>query len=121
MTTATPTAATPILAIDLGRYKSVACAYDPATRAAAFRTLDTGRADFDRLFRAHPGALVVVEAGSNAGWAADLAAAHGLAVVVAHTGGEAWRFTHLKRKTDRDDALRLAELAALGQLPAVAL
>src|SRR5262245_21579561 len=122
MTTATttPTAA-PILAIDLGRYKSVACAYDPATREAAFRTLDTGRADFDRLFRAHAGALVVVEAGGNAGWAADLAAEHGLAVIVAHTGGEAWRFTHLKRKTDRDDALRLAELTALGQLPAVAL
>jgi transposase len=61
-----------ILAIDLGRYKSVACLYDPATRAAQFRTLDTGRADFERLFRAHPGVVVVVEAGSNAGWAVDL-------------------------------------------------
>jgi transposase len=117
----TPTRAAPILAIDLGRYKSVACLSDPATRAAQFRTLDTGRADFDRLFRAHPGVLVVVEAGANAGWAADLAAAHGLRVSVANTNGEAWRFTHLKRKTDRDDALRLAELAALGQLPTVEL
>src|SRR3954447_6312800 len=122
MTTATttPTAGT-ILAIDLGRYKSVACAYDPAARSAAFRTLDTGRADFGRLFARHPGALVVVEACGNAGWAADLAREHGLAVKVANTSGEAWRFTHLKRKTDRDDALRLAELTALGQLPAVAL
>jgi transposase len=121
MTTATATATAPILAIDLGRYKSVACAYDPATRAADFRTRDTGRADFDRLFARHPGALVVVEACANAGWAADLAAAHGLAVKVANTNGEAWRFTHLKRKTDRDDALRLAELEALGQLPTVTL
>jgi transposase len=120
MTTATPTAA-PILAIDLGRYKSVACLYDPAARAAQFRTIDTGRADFDRLFHAHPGARVVVEAGANAGWAADLAAEHGLTVLVANTNGEAWKFQHLKRKTDRDDALRLAELAALGQLPTVEL
>ena len=121
MTTATPIAAGTILAIDLGRYKSVACAYDRTTRRAEFRTLDTGRADFERLFQRHPGALVVVEACSNAGWAVDLAAAHGLAVKVASTNGEAWRFTHLKRKTDRDDARRLAELEALGQLPTVAL
>jgi transposase len=121
MTTTAPPTAGPILAIDLGRYKSVACRYDPAARSAEFRTLDTGRADFDRLFARHPGALVVVEACGNAGWAADLARGHGLAVKVANTNGEAWRFTHLKRKTDRDDALRLAELEALGQLPTVTL
>jgi transposase len=124
MTTATmtpTTAAAPILAIDLGRYKSVACTYDPATRSAQFRTLDTGRADFEHLFARHPGALVVVEAGANAGWAADLATEHGLTALVANTNGEAWKFKHLKRKTDRDDAQRLAELAALGQLPTVEL
>jgi transposase len=121
-TTATaPTATGPILAIDLGRYKSVACGYDRATRSASFQTLDTGRADLERLFARHPGALVVVEACANAGWAADLAGACGHAVKVANTSGEAWRFTHLKRKTDRDDARRLAELEALGQLPTVTL
>jgi transposase len=120
-TATTPPTAGPILAIDLGRYKSVACTYDPATRAAAFRTLDTGREEFARLFARHPAALVVVEACANAGWAADLAAECGLAVKVANTSGEAWRFQHLKRKTDRDDARRLAELEALGQLPTVTL
>jgi transposase len=120
-TATTPTATGPILAIDLGRYKSVACRYDRATRAATFQTLDTGRADFERLFARHPAALVVVEACANAGWARDLAAEYGLAVKVANTNGEAWRFTHLKRKTDRDDARRLAELEALGQLPTVTL
>ena len=68
-----------------------------------------------------PSVSRVLEAGANAGWAADLAAGHGLTVLVANTNGEAWKFQHLKRKTDRDDALRLAELAALGQLPTVAL
>src|SRR5439155_21075786 len=69
----------------------------------------------------HPEALVVVEACANAGWVRDRAADRGLSVKVANTAGEAWRFTHLKRKTDRDDAHRLAELEALGQLPTVAL
>ena len=67
MTTATTTTAS-ILAIDLGRYKSVACVYDRATRAAAFRTLDSTRAAFARLFAGHPGAVVVVEACATAGW-----------------------------------------------------
>src|SRR5436305_139949 len=41
MMTATVPTSGPILAIDLGRYKSVACRYDRATRATAFQTLDT--------------------------------------------------------------------------------
>ena len=110
-----------ILAIDLGRHKSVACVYRRPTRAHAFRTLDTTPADLDRLLARHPGALVVVEACANAGWVHDRAAAAGHVVKVANTAAEAWKFTHLKRKTDRDDALRLAELEAIGQLPTVAL
>jgi transposase len=42
-------------------------------------------------------------------------------VKVANTAAEAWKFKHLKRKTDRDAALRLAELEAIGQLPTVCL
>jgi transposase len=38
---------------------------------------------------------------------------------VANTAAEAWRYKHAKRKTDRDDALRLAQLEALGQIPEV--
>ena len=30
------------------------------------------------------------------------------------TAGEAWKFTHRKRQTARDDAQRLAELEVLG-------
>src|SRR5262249_5324377 len=93
--------------------------YDRNTRAHSFRTLDTAQADFARLFARHPSALVVVEACANAGWAHDLARAAGHPVKVANTAAEAWKFKHLKRKTDRDDALRLAELEASGQLPTV--
>lgn len=37
----------------------------------------------------------------------------------ADTAAEARKSKHLKRKTDRDDALRLAELETSGQLPTV--
>src|SRR4051812_23914938 len=110
-----------ILAVDLGRYKSVACIYQRATRDHTFRTLDTTPEDLARLLARHPGAVVVIEACANAGWVHDLAVAAGHVVKVANTAAEAWKFTHLKRKTDHDDAKRLAELQAIGQLPTVSL
>jgi transposase len=110
-----------ILAIDLGRYKSVACTYQRAARAHTFRTLETTPEDLGRLLGRHPGALVVIEACANAGWVHDLAVSRGHVVRVANTAAEAWKFRHLKRKTDKDDALRLAELEAIGQLPTVCL
>jgi transposase len=110
-----------ILALDLGRYKSVACAYSRATRDHTFRTLDTTPAEVDKLLARHPGAVVVVEACANAGWVHDRAVAAGHPVKVANTAAESWKFQHLKRKTDRDDAKRLAELEAIGQLPTVTL
>ena len=51
------------------------------------------------------------------GWVYDLVSEMGFAVAVANPANEAWRWTKVKRKTDRDDALRLAQLEALGQLP----
>jgi transposase len=110
-----------IIAIDLGRHNSVACVYQRGTRAHTFRTLDTTPADLDRLLARHPGAPVVIEACANAGWVHDRALSAGHPVKVANTAAESWKFTHLKRKTDRDDALRLAELEAIGQLPTVCL
>jgi transposase len=110
-----------IIAIDLGRYKSVACVYTRSTREHTFRTVDTTPEALDRVWSKHPGAVVVIEACSNAGWVHDRAVAAGHAVKVANTTGEAWKFTRLKRKTDHDDAKRLAELEAIGQLPTVTL
>ena len=107
----------PILAIDLGKYKSVACLYHPATAEAEFRTLDTSRAELTRLIaRARP-AVVVIEACSRSGWVHDLCGELGVPCRVANTAAEAWKYKHAKRKTDRDDALRFAQLAALGQSP----
>jgi transposase len=111
--------ADPILAIDLGKYKCVSCAYDRANTAAEYRTVTTSRADVERLIRSARPAVVVIEACTLAGWVHDLCAELGVPCRVANTAAEAWKYKHAKRKTDRDDALRLAQLEALGQIPTV--
>ena len=50
MNTITTTASTNvILAIDLGKYKSVACVHDPATGEYCFTTFETTRAELRKL------------------------------------------------------------------------
>jgi len=114
----TPAAIT-ILAIDLGKFRSVACRYDTSTGTHAFETIaTTPPAVHDLLVEAAP-QLLVIEACGVCGWIADLAESLGIEVRVANTLGEAWKWKRVKRKTDRDDALKLAKLAATDQLPTV--
>jgi transposase len=121
MRTTTANAATTrtILALDLGKYKSVACLYQRHTAEHSFLSLDTSRDHLRHLFEQHRPDLVVFEACALAGWVHDLCIELGLPCKVANTASEAWKFKHSKRKTDKDDALRLAQLEALGQLPTV--
>ncbi len=108
-----------ILAIDLGKFKSVACRYDPATGEHAFETIATNpSAVHDLLIESSP-QLLVIEACGICGWIADLAQSLGIEVRVANTLSEAWKWKRVKRKTDRDDALKLAKLCASDQLPTV--
>ena len=113
-----------IIALDLGKFKSVACVMDAARRRHDFTTVATTPAAVHDLLAAQAGAdpsrtLVVLEACDCAGWVHDLAAALGCRVGVANTCHEAWKWRRVKRKTDKDDALRLARMAMLEQLPAV--
>ena len=106
---------TTILAIDLGKYNSVLCWYKPDARTMTFRTVATTPADLQRELVRCPVAQVVFEACSQAGWVHDLCEELGLATLVASTTGVAWQWKRVKRKTDRDDALKLAPLAAVGE------
>jgi transposase len=108
-----------ILAIDLGKYKSVACNYVTATGTARFATVVTHANEFDRLLSQESPDLVVIETCSIAGWVHDLCCQRGVKCQVANPSSEAWKWKNVKRKTDRDDALKLAQLAALEQLPTV--
>jgi len=110
-----------ILALDLGKFKTVALCYDSDTHAERFETVRSTRAELQQLLERQPADQVVIEACTLAGWVHDLCRECGRQVLVANTNGEAWKFKNVKRKTDRDDARKLAQLAALGQLPVVTL
>jgi transposase len=108
-----------ILGLDLGKFKSVACLYDPATTEARFTTIHTDPDDLRRLLQAERPATVVFETCTVAGWVADTCDELKVAYLVANPMDEAWSWRKVKRKTDRDDALKLARMAALGELPTV--
>jgi transposase len=113
-----------ILSLDLGKFNSVCCVYDPVTHDHRFITIRTDPQSIHDLLFAHQGedpakVLVVFETCELAGWVHDIAAALGFAIAVANPCNEAWRWTKVKRKTDKDDALKCARLALLGQLPVV--
>jgi transposase len=118
-----PTSAftTTILAVDLGKYKCVACLHDPDSGEVRFTTFETTRSELHKLVVKERPAVVIIEACLLAGWVHDLCAELGVRCLVANTASEAWKFKHLKRKTDKDDALRLAQLYRLDQLPTVTL
>jgi transposase len=114
-----------ILGLDLGKFKSVCCVMDAGTGRHAFETLASTPATIHDLLTRHLAAaggeevLLVIETCDAAGWVHDVACATaGVAVTVVHTqGDERWRWCKVKRKTDRDDALKLARLARLDELP----
>lgn len=110
-----------ILAIDLGKYKCVACGHDEVSGEFRFATFDTTRAELGKLLGNEQPGVVIIEACLLAGWVHDLCSELGIRCLVANTASEAWKFKHPKRKTDRDDALRLAQLYLLDQLPTVTL
>jgi len=111
--------ATTILALDLGKFKSVACVYEPVSGTHRFQTIATSpSAVHDLLVEAAPQRLVI-EACSIAGWVADIARTLSIDLQVANVTAEAWKWQRVKRKTDRDDALKLAKLSMMNQLPMV--
>lgn len=108
-----------ILAIDLGKYKSVFCWFDTLTKHTAFRTVRTSPTLFEAEITRQPIERVVIEACSPAGWVHDLCERLNTLCNVANTSGEAWAWKNVKRKTDHDDALKLAKLSSLGELATV--
>jgi transposase len=115
---------TRILTIDLGKFNSVACVYERATHEHRFVSAATTPKTIHDLLVEHQTAdpsdtLLVIETCDVAGWVHDIAVALGMPVAIANPSNEAWRWTRVKRKTDKDDALKLAKLTLLGQLPTV--
>lgn len=105
-----------ILALDLGKYKTVACDYERETGRHRFKATLTTPADLERLVREVQPDRVVIEVCNIAGWVCDLLRRMGVEVQVANTSADAWRWRKVKKKNDRCDALKAAQLSAVNQL-----
>ena len=108
-----------ILALDLGKYKTVGCVYESASGQHSFKASCTTPTGLAQLVREVKPALVVLEVCNIAGWVCDLLRGLGVEVQVANTNEDAWRWRKVKKKNDRCDALKIAQLAAVNQLRAV--
>jgi transposase len=108
-----------ILALDLGKYKTVACDYELATGEHEFETIATTPQRLHDLLVAREPDRVVIEICSIAGWVCDLTRALEIEIEVANSNDERWRWKRIKKKTDRTDALKLASLSALKQIEPV--
>ena len=108
-----------VLSLDLGKYNSMACLMDSEIREPQFLTIATDRHYLGTLLSKHQPDLVVMEACGPSGWICDLCRELKLPTLVCSTNDEAWQWRNVKRKTDRDDALKLARLALMGELSPV--
>ena len=108
-----------ILALDLGKFNTMCCFFDTKTRKHHFLSAATERNYLTTVFKKHKIDLVVMEACGPSGWINDLAVSLGLKTLVCSTNEDAWKWSNVKRKTDKDDALKLARMAAMGELKAV--
>jgi transposase len=113
-----------ILALDLGKFKSVLCVMDVGTRAHRFATVVStpeaiGQAVRENVSLDPTQTQVVFETCDTCGWVHDSIVDLGVAIVIVNANDERWRWQRVKRKTDQDDALKLARLALLDQLPTV--
>jgi transposase len=108
-----------ILAMDLGKSSTVVCFYDSNTGDHRFDKVGTKPQQIHDLIVGESPERVVFEICSSAGWVYDIVTSLGPDVQVANPSTQAWRWKNIKRKSDRDDALKLAQLSAMNQLPTV--
>ncbi len=99
-----------ILALDLGKFKTVGCVYEGASGQYRFKASSTTPTGLAQLVREVKPDRVVIEVCNIAGWVCDLLREMGVAVQVANTSDDAWRWRKVKKKNDRADALKAARL-----------
>ncbi len=105
-----------ILALDLGKYKTVGCVYERESGKHRFRASATTPAALEGMVQEVKPDRVVIEVCNIAGWVCDLLRGMGVAVQVANTSDDAWRWRKVKKKNDRSDAMKVAQLSAVNQL-----
>src|SRR5688572_5440505 len=108
-----------ILAIDLGKAKSLLCWYQTVDQTHKLKTIaSTPQAFHDALIERKVD-RVVIEVCDMAGWVKDLCDTLGIPIEIANVNTEGWRWRNVRSKTDQTDVLKLARLSAMNQLPTV--
>ena len=108
-----------ILAIDLGKFTQCAAFTNTDTQKYRFQAAATTPHYLTSVFKNHKIDLVVMEACGPSGWISDLCQEFGLKTLVCSTNDAAWMWKNVKRKTDKDDSLKLARMAMMRQLTPV--
>jgi transposase len=108
-----------ILAIDLGKAKSLFCWYQTSDASHEFATVASTPTSFHEAITSRAVDRVVIEVCDMAGWVKDLCEAISIPIQVVNVNVEGWRWKHVKDKTDKRDALKLARLSAANDLKLV--
>ena len=108
-----------ILAMDLGKSNTVICYYDSETGNHSYGKVKTTPEHIHDLLAEYSPDRVVFEICSIAGWVYDICSGLKLHTQVANPNTQGWRWKNVKKKNDRTDALKLAQLSAMNQLPMV--
>jgi transposase len=108
-----------ILALDLGKFKSVACDFDSRELRDEFETAVTKPQKLRELLVKRNPDRVVIEICPIAGWVSDMVRELGYELQVASTNDEAHRWRNVKKKNDREDGRKLTRKSALGDLKLV--
>jgi len=108
-----------ILAMDLGKSNTVICFYDSESDEHKYGRIKTAPQQIHDLLAEYSPDRVVFEICSAAGWVYDICSGLKLNTQVANPNTQGWRWKNVKSKNDRSDALKLAQLSAMNQLPVV--
>ncbi len=109
-----------ILALDLGNFKSVACDFETTQPSKVeYETIVSTKVAVRALLEKRKPDRVVIEICPLAGWVCDVARELGIEIQVVASNEPRSRWRQVKRKSDRKDALKLAQRSALGELKIV--
>jgi transposase len=108
-----------ILALDLGKQKTAAYLLDREHDEQRHTTVKTNATALHDLIMAVSPQRVVFEICPIAGWLSDLVRAMEIELQVVNVAHDAWRWRNVRAKSDRLDAVKLAELSLVDQLSLV--
>ena len=100
------------IGLDLGDRRHTYCVLDEAGKMTREGSLGNTREELAAMARSHPGATLVMEAGTHSPWVSRFLQELGLRVIVANPRKTRAIYEN-ERKSDRRDAMMLARLARM--------